>query len=464
MMLIHHLTIVWHKFLFVSSDFKAIWVRKGLKPSDAHKWGLDCVVALTLDVQKLGIYHQKLYLADDEIGLSEFLFDAWNNSKLLQGLPDILCVDQQLLNDYPLEEALKTIDPAGHIKEIKTNEGGHFAASKRLAQTQTYDAVTVAYPPYRNLELKATPKNFPKSKDELLDLLNSRFENKQMYEYEYFTPKPERQNSLIIHKAHNPVRPAEHPCTSKRMFNQEWVRRSAERVPAIGSDQILLGSNDSRKWILFLDVGYEEEQEPVDALDFSFDESSGYRWAKELDWIDSAICALPYSLEEFLPDGLTVERYRAFLSHRQALTVETASELERIVRAHSLVIYPKTKNIMRDSFNYLTHGGDVRCCYELYGGDTYQTPIRIIACDRYDRGLFLIIISKGSQADVPDIKPALNNFYGKLDIGPFGFEALSIWLTEGFKSGQLELIETFVRMVEKMLEPVEEWTNHGFGY
>lgn len=189
-MLTHHLTIVQQKFMYLTNECEVVWFREGLNPDDAADYGLQPVIAVTLNVAKMGIYHQKLYAAQDVIPLTNFLYEAWSERDDMGGLPDVLYADKELLEHYPLVEIIRELDPAGCIQEVVTRGDQSFAGSKRQAQKESLIAIDW----HRN---KKNP--IPITREELLAVLNSNLfkYHRSVTSSMRMEGSPERRKSLI---------------------------------------------------------------------------------------------------------------------------------------------------------------------------------------------------------------------------------------------------------------------------
>ena len=450
-MLTHHFTIIQHKFFYVTEDCDALWFHEGLAPSDAVGQGCLPILTLTLNVEKLGIYHQKFYRHDDAISLADFFYEAWTHNLYLGGIPDRLCVDQKLLDDYPLVQILKKLDPSGHIKTIIPNAGRSFGASKAQAQKQSKLALT-----WNDLEEEPRPKTI----ESMLIKLSKNLANYSIFDLEnsYIT-KPEIKVERQHHKERTPFFPVPvGPSSYKFIFDKEWIYKAAEAVPLIAQDQFYFHDEEAG-WVKWLSLGYENDRpEPSEAADYVYYKSPGYRWASELDGIDSVISALVYPLDDFLPSDLNAQRLKAFISGREALPVAMASSLEDSLKGLPIILLPDSIKAMIAAYECVSMGGDLRCAYELYGGKQFGTDYRIVACDGYSQGLFLIIIKTGSKTDISDLDSVLINFNGKLDIGPAGFSALTYWLPHLIESQHMLSNRIVIEMAEAMLGSMCEWT------
>lgn len=445
-MLIHHLTIVLTKFLFVTMKNEAVWVDKGLNPLDAEEYGLIPLITLTLGVGKVGVYHQQVHLTTKKICLATFLHDAWLNIPELGGLPDELCVDQQLLEDYPLLDVLKQIDPTGHIKRISPNPGRSFNSSKGQANRQVRGALDY---------VGQIEPDQPKLPEGLLSFMNANL--KQTLHTSLMGLYGGSHAFLQAVEEHNrrhPNKPeASPPSPVYRFFDAGWVRSTAQAIPKLKPSQILI-TDAEPGWIKHLRIGYDSDIENDDESEEITLTNSGDEkfWITDTHGFKEVISALPYSFE---PDnGLKNESLKGFLAGREALARWELEILEKSLADQPKVLWVRSMVGLRAAYIRITDGGAERS-FELLGGSDVHSQFRVLALIDDDGDLILVVIPRASKADVPQLEKTLQ-IRGSLDVGPAGFAAIEFWLVNFVKDCHPSNSAAFLRMVRAMLKSLGE--------
>ncbi|WP_219096145.1 hypothetical protein [Pseudomonas sp. UMAB-40] len=445
---IQHFTIVQHKFLYVNENCEAFWFHEGLHPSDGIRQRLIPVLVLTLNVEGLGLYHQRYYRHDEGISLAEFFHDAWTNSTVLKGIPEQLCIDKELLNAAPLIDILKQVDEHGHIKHLVTNGGRVFGASKAQAQKQTYTALSWD-------DIRDKPK--PDSIKSMFKLFSENLRDHESFCTQITSTRPKSQlENFYHHMARTPELPSHPEQSDFYRFNEGWVTRPSSKVPPLAEGQVFIGELD-KGWVHWVSLGYEddhfEDEDAEDENDFVSAPLWGdsHYWASELDGLQPALQALPYPLDHHLPLSLPSTQFQAFLAGREALSKFRVSDLVNLIHSLPLIIFPKTYNDSRLSFEYLSHGGDCRYIVELVGGLHTNSKYRVFACDGCAVGLFLIVIKAESKANGPKLKSAFFCIDEDLNIGQAGFAALTFWIDKVAELKSEKLCSVVLDMVREIL-------------
>lgn len=459
-MLTHHLTIVQQKFMYLTNECEVVWFRDGLNPDDAAAYGYQPVIAVTLNVAKLGIYHQKLYVAQDVIPLTSFLYEAWSEREDLGGLPDKLYADKELLEHYPLMEIIRELDPAGCIQEVVTKGDQSFAGSKRQAQKESLNAIAW----HRNKE-----KPTPTSREELLTVLNSNlFEYHRSETLSYKMERsPERRQAFLDLKLRSRCSPTK-PLSAYGINTNNWMIKQARAVPNMPVTQTIIEISNYG-WIQWLALGYEADAQEYDddddyeEFDYGYPgRTSSYVWQNECPGFKDFIESLPLPIDKLSGLDISANLLKAFLRGREAIPSQQWNDLEAAFSEGGFVVFPTTLNAAGAVFDYLSYGGDVETCIELVGPDKGNNPYRIIAANGCTRGAFILAIKSGSKADSPKLEQRIINFTGELDIGRAGFAALQFWLINLIKDCPFSNSKTFLAMVDAMLDGFEPWNNGDF--
>jgi hypothetical protein len=454
-MLIHHLTIAQQKFMYLYNECEVVWIREGLNPEDAYNYGFKPIISVTLNVAKLGIYHQKLYAAHDIIPLTDFLFEAWRERDDLGGIPDVLFTDEALLEHYPLKEIIHELDPDGCIHEIVTRGDPSFAASKRHAQEESL--VAIEWP--RN---KTITK--PASREALLAVLNS-----NLLEYHHLgsssdcMEKSPKLRQARLELEQRPHRIPTKPVSNFGIITNNWMMKQALSVPTMAVTQTIFEVSNSG-WIQYLELGYDTDAQDNDddseGFNYGYPErTAGYVWHSERPGFKEFIESLPLAIDKLSDLDISTHLFKSFLSGREAIPFHQWKNLEAAFDEGGYVVFPTTLNSAGAVYNYLSYGGDVTSCIELVGPGRKCNQYRIIAANGCSRGVFVLAIKSGSRADSPKLGQYIVNFGGELDIGSAGFAALEFWLITLIKDCALSNSKTFLAMVDVMLEGFEPWNN-----
>lgn len=449
-MLIHHLTVTQNKHFYVSHDPKCYFTHDGLNPQDAEEHGLKPVIALTLSVEGAGVYHQKLFFRDDLISMSEFLYDAWTNNKMLGGIPDALHVDQNLVKKFPLYNVIHNLDPDNHLKTIITKHSAKFGASKAQAQNQVSN-VLISTKRIKESNVASIKEMLSVINDLLLeysqDPLNIKLcENKI---------KKQIMQETFARKRNLPryVTPLDH-----QVFHETWVSQAAYSVPDLSDNQSLVVSS-SENWLDFLKI-YNEGEEILPSPGTGYYRSELYRWANELDGAEDAMKSLPFGYDDILPQGLSYEAFNTFLTGRSPLETHVVSQLEENLSKLPMVLFPKNIKMMKGAYEHISHGGDVNRSFEIYSHDMPNADYRIVfgeAC--YDE-YFAIVIKNDTNAYKQDLKKVLINLHGKIDIGSAGMTSLIYWIDKFTMQKNHEAFRLFIDMTKEMLDSIEGWASH----
>ncbi|AGN82370.1 MULTISPECIES: hypothetical protein [Pseudomonas] len=447
-MLTHHFTIVQHKYLFVSEEREAFWVSEGLNPSEAEDLALIPVIALTLNVPGLDLYHQRFFKRNDKISIANFLYEAWASNPFLKGIPDQLCIDEELLSIVPLKGILQLIDPDGQLKEIVTDAGATFGASKAQAHEQS-----VIY--WEDFELLRKPA----SVDSLLNLIGKKVSERQSIFVESSRHDKRKDHLLEQHRAISPslpsisLRPDEY-----FRLDTDWVTKESSQVPmpATGKAYCYSEENDDHRWIHWLFLQDEDEEPNGDGDGEAGDQyklidETRHYWSPEAKGLIATLNALAYPIAEYLPEHISSQALRSFMKGRVPLSITMTKDLLRLVKTLPIVIYPKTIEECTAAFGHITRHGHCKYMFELTGGEHASHEFRFFAGNAPTSGPFFIVIQVGSMADDPMLKSALFCKEDDLDIGHAGFAALSYWV-EKLPEFNIKGICTLVLdMVEKML-------------
>lgn len=441
-MLTHHFTIVQLKSLYVNDACKAFWFYEGLHPSDGIRMGLIPVLALTLNVEGLGLYHQRYYRHDEEISLANFFHDAWMHSRVINGIPERLCVDKDLIECAPVLQALRQVDATGQIKQVVTNAGKTFGPSKAQAQKRAENALW-----WHDLSQKPQPE----SVDSLLRVMSKNHEDYEDFCLEvhpYISSS--KWEDFLQFKERTPVRPIMpvHPAPCRLDFG--WVSKSAQKVPRLSERRQYNLNFSERDWIHWLSLRHQDEQDEQDDYDCN-NAGIEYYWASETDGLAETLRTLPYPLDESLPESLSNDQMKAFLSSREPLSKFRIGDLENMLRSLPLIIFPKTAKASRLAFEYLSHGGDCEYMHELVAGHEMSASHRIFVCYGYSLGLFLIVIKSGSKADVPRLTSGFFSLGEGIDIGPAGLAALMFWINKVERYKTPYICSLVLAMVQDMI-------------
>lgn len=456
-MLTHHLTIVQQKFMYLTNECEVVWFREGLNPDDAADYGLQPVIAVTLNVAKMGIYHQKLYAAQDVIPLTNFLYEAWSERDDMGGLPDVLYADKELLEHYPLVEIIRELDPAGCIQEVVTRGDQSFAGSKRQAQKESLIAIDW----HRN---KKNP--IPITREELLAVLNSNLfkYHRSVTSSMRMEGSPERRKSLIELKQ-RPHRSPAKPVSNYGIITNNWMMKQALSVPTMAVTQTIFEISNYG-WIQYLELGYDtdaqddDEDEDPEGFDYGYPErTTGYVWHNERPGFKDFIESLPLAMDKLSDLDISTHLFKSFLSGREAIPIHQWKDLEAALGEGGYVVFPTTLNSAGAVYDYLSNGGDVTACVELVGPKGKNNQYRIIAANGCSRGVFVLAIKSGSKADSPTLEQRIANYTGEIDIGSAGFAALEFWLLKLIKDCPLSNSKTFLAMVDAMLEAFRPWND-----
>lgn len=453
-MLIHHFTILQHKHLFVSEECEVFWVPEGLNPSEAYDLCLIPVIVLTLNVQGLGIYHQRFFKHDDRISIDNFLYEAWTESPLLQGVPDHLCVDQELLRDVPLLEILKQLDPEGKIKKVLTNAGRTFGSSKAQAHRKS-----IFY--WNDFEGETKPKSI----DALLQLVSDNIYKRQVTFITYLPRTRSKELLLEQHWALTPSLPSQPSTPGAYRLDTDWVTKASSQIPtpAKGLEYVYNGEyedqqgNEEQRWVHWLHLKYQDtNSEHPDYEEFDDYEEYGepsHYWSKDAEGLVSTINTLAYDIDEHLPNRLSPEQLQSFIKGREALSKFRIKDLEDLITSLPIIIFPKTIKECRTAFEQISRGGDCNYMFELVNSDGDQSdhPYRIFVCDGCAAGLFLIAVRADGKANGPKLKNAFFCIEEDLDIGYAGFSALSYWVSKVSEVKKAGICSLVLDMVVKML-------------
>lgn len=450
---VQHLTILQLKSVFLTEDARAVVVRAGLHPDDARRYGLHPLVAVTLTVQKIGIYWQKVFRADQPIPLAMALHEAWAGCETLHGLPDVLYVDKELLRSFPLRDLLAQIDQDAVIREISADGGRSFSASKREAQKIMVD--------HHDWDSDADPVVMG-SERELLATMNKHVA--QYYRFLYVNnlvgEQPTKQ--LLLHELKQcPVRRPGRPEHWPDLSLEEWIYKPAATVPPMADDQSLFISYRNR-WATWAEVGYKTPPEAIAASTaekgyYPPVKDKGYLWAFECAGLKHTLDALPFPAELLIKETISSDRLKSFLAGREALLEGDALSLERELPRIGLVLMPKSQKAFGEVFDFMSGGGDVRRCCEIVGDPQQPRPFRLFACDSYACGIFLLVVKSESKADGLYLENALNEFIGKIKVGGPAFAAITHFLEHLIVDRPPSNSSVLVDVVDAMLGACPEW-------
>ncbi|MBA6092322.1 MULTISPECIES: hypothetical protein [Pseudomonas] len=441
-MLTHHFTIVQHKYLFVSEEREAFWVSEGLNPSEAEGLALIPVIALTLNVPGLDLYHQRFFKHNDKISIANFLYEAWASNPFLKGIPDQLCIDEELLSVVPLKGILQLIDPDGQLKEIVTDTDATFGASKVQAHEQS-----IIY--WEDFELLRKPA----SVESLLNIIGKMVSERQGILVESSPHDKSRDHLLEKHLAISPSLPSISLSPDEYFrLDTDWVTKESWQVPmpAIGKAYCYSEENDDHRWIHWLFL-QDEDEEPNDVDQYKLIDETRHYWSPETEGLIATLNALAYPIVEYLPEHISSRALRSFMKGRVPLSKIMTKDLLHLVKSLPIVIYPKTVEECTAAFGCITRHGHCKYIFELTGGEHSSHKFRFFAGNAPTTGIFLIVIQVGSMADGPMLKSALFCKEDDLDIGHAGFAALSYWVERLPEFNIKGICSLILDMVEKML-------------
>lgn len=442
-MLVQHFTIIQHKHLFVNDECEAFWVNEGLNPSEAEDLALIPVIAMTLSVQGLGMYHQRFFKHDDKISLAKFFYEAWSSSPFLKGVPDQLCIDRELLSTVPLMDILKQIDPRGKIERIVTDAGRAFATSKIQAHNQS----VIYWEEYET-------ENKPASVNDLLKLIGDKVCERQ-FAIASAPPIESKKLSFEQHWALTHYSPTL-PLTRDAYFRLDtnWVTKSSTKVPAPGIGQAYYFSeeNDDQRWIHWLYL-LENEGEPgieerVDLLDDQGEDRS--YWTPKVDGLVATINTLAYPISTILPGYHLPNEVERFIRYGEPLSPSKMQVLLKAIDTSPLIIFPKTAQQCSAAFEHNSRGG-CRTVFELVGGKHSSYIYRIFACNPNTASVFLIAIKADSRANSPSLEEVFSCTVNQFDVGQSGFSALSYWIELVSELQIKDICGLVINMVERML-------------
>lgn len=451
-MLTHHLTITQNKFFYISHDIKSIYIPEGLNPQDAKNYGLIPVLAITLSVEGASIYHQKLFVSDEPVSLTNFLYEAWTNNHLLGGLPDILHTDKHLVDEFPLHDVIKKLDPNGHVKQIVTKHNAKFGANKAQAHNQIAKAILRA-DQYLNKEVA--------SKEEMLDLINEAFfaYSKDIIPLNINEDKIKRKTvKETLDRARNLPEYIENE-SDRQLFTGSWVSQAAFSTPLLSETQSLVVSS-AKNWLECLHI-YNEDEEITSAIKTdTFYRSENYRWAEDLYGLDDTIKSLPFNQDQILPVDVSDQSFKNFLSEREPLTTHAANLIRDNIFGLPMILFPKNTKMLKGAYEYISNGGDFNRVFEVYCPDLPDSNYRVVFGEVCYDNMFAIIIKKGTNSYHADLKKVLINFDGKIDIGPAGMTCILYWIEQFYELKSVGLYSLFVEMLERMLNSSSTWISH----
>lgn len=449
-MLTHHLTLIQLKRLFYRRDLSLVVVNSGLAPEDAENYELKPIVALSLSVEKLSIWHQKLYIVGEAIDLGSFLYQAWFSETRLGGIPNKLRVDSDLLLDYKLLDSLKEMC-GSVIPEVLTEKSNSFSASKKYAQEIALNAV-------RGMD---ESKTLPSSIRDLFTGLNGQLRNWAEFNYriqlQTRVNTAQRHQALVEHSKKVLRYPFREP-TLDWFYPCAWFSNSAYSVKPMAKDQCLLIQHETGN-VLYLAIGYDtngtgksdEQQEDDEWLT----RSAGYLWADEEPGFKATIDSLGFPVKDLIDGVVEKSELQGFFSGRKALPLSTAQELRAKLRNIGLILYPKSHKSIERSFDFLTLT-DVRWSAEIR---RYQSEFagRVYVVKSHHPQLIVYVVTPDSKIDPERVPKLLSSFSGEIDFGHAGYAAITFWL-ENYIEGQPRVLTSIlIKTIEEMLSSLPEW-------
>lgn len=439
-MLTHHLTIIQHKHLFLSDPGDCVWIRDGYNPADAYRYGLHPVTAITLSVEGLDIHYQELFQSSGMIDIHMFLYHAWTNVDRLGGMPQLLCIDRELKDEYPIVQLLNCFEQQPYKVQISWPEDEAFYSAKQYAHVHAWHGHNweqLTLPPYPIDQFKA------------LELLEEHA-NKQCWKnlLEQSRVDSVINRKLLDHFKHPIILPKSEPQSfHSHFFSGNWISRSANSIPLM-TDRQSLKVIKHYPWINILDLVADSTHKQIPNFMQTMPPEELYT-SRDVP----GIAAILRSLPNYEENGQSVDvlpNLKGFLSGRDGLTEFELKSLVDEFKATSLILFPKSFKALADSIDYLTYGGSIRFLHEL----TSEGPgvrFRIIACDSVKQGLFLTVVVVGSKPDTQKLDDYIDQHDGGLDIGHAGYSALHYWLENLIIDQPKSNSRIFLEMVKHML-------------
>ncbi|WP_370601978.1 hypothetical protein [Pseudomonas nitroreducens] len=472
-MLTQHLTVVQNKYLFMSKEGVAYLCDSGVHPEDMKQYDLRPIIVVTLAAEKLGLYWQRLYFADEPIPLASFLYLAWTEFHTLGGIPDRLLVESELLNAYPLRRVLAQIDREKIIKRIGVGTSRQFAATKRYSQSSVKHCMDPELIDRGENEASRTQEGTLAQLNKALERYHRKWETR---------PRPGHDETEYLAHRHRRVHLPTWPNDLETLSSAEWMQSQAFTVPRLAPMEILRAEFTwgSRGWVRkVLDL---PDAEPEFNSESEFEPGTfrtavrtvlmmGGRDPRERYSVDdllffkSVVSALPFPPYELFGEILKPGEFEVFFDGIESIDGATADRLELYLfegpDRGGLVLFPDSSAAFEDALELLGNGGDERCCAELVGhsGDVnlYPFPYRVFVLD--DGGwLSLLAVRRGSATDVPNLRAKLRQSLGAIDIGAPGMAAISYFLEHYIEGKPRAQSLGLLQVVEHMLSTIPKWT------
>jgi len=449
-----HLTIVQSRHLFIGKDCVAYRCDQGLLLSDLIRFELRPLIVITLSVEKLAIYWQRLFFADEPIPLSSFLYLAWIEFHNLGGLPECLMVQPELL--IQVRQALRHLDPGKVVKHLEPGHGRYFGSTKKQSHGLPKHCIEA------DVEMM-NPSAPLESQQATLARMNDRLE---MYHRKWqYTPKPGKANQAVEFNehVHRALILPQWPQEPLEVSTEEWMHSASVNTPTPPPAAQLEITKDLGWCKIVANYGWLTKKPALKQVvrtigDAPIPDPNRLYWVDDLLWFKSIVKALPFPLETLFESIIQPTDLEDFLSDRKPVNGEIADRLYQTLdpeNRRGLVLILDSALAFEDAVNMLGAGGDERCCAELVGSDKVF-PFRIFVLDD-DCWLNILAVPSASHANDPSLNAMLYQTLGKIDVGAPGFAAINFWLVHMIQGRPQDHSLILLDMVQSMLETVPLW-------